>query len=155
MKRLSKAWLFLCAIFILAHGLRCIAEAACLIRSTGVSFGTYNALSPAPLDSNGSVIFRCEGQDHNITITLDKGGAPSFNLRRMLNGREALNYNLYLDPARTVIWGDGTGGTQGYFNRNPQPNRQDIVVPIHGRIPARQNVSAGNYTNSLTVAINF
>jgi spore coat protein U-like protein len=73
----------------------------------------------------------------------------------MLNGSNSLNYNLYKDAARTVIWGDGTSGTQNLFVQNPQPNNQDISVPIYGRIPAGQGAGVGNYTNTLAVTINF
>jgi len=72
----------------------------------------------------------------------------------MLNGASTLNYNLYLDAARTTIWGDGTGGTQNFFVRNPT-NNQDVSIPLYGRIPAGQSTSAGNYSNTLTVTINF
>ncbi len=67
---------------------------------------------------------------------------------------EGLNYNLYLDAARTTIWGDGTGGTQVYSNANP-PNNTNVTVTIYGRIPASQDVSAGSYTNTVTATINF
>jgi spore coat protein U-like protein len=36
-----------------------------------------------------------------------------------------------------------------------QLNNQDISVPICGRIPAGQGAGVGNYTNTLTVTINF
>ena len=73
----------------------------------------------------------------------------------MLNGSESLSYNLYLDAARTTIWGDGTGGTQTFFNHNPQGNNRDIVIPIYGRVPAGQDVGAGTYTNTVTATVQF
>jgi len=131
------------------------ADAVCSISATSIVFGTYDVLNPAPLDTTGSLIYRCEGRDQNIRITLNTGGAPSFAARRMLSGSNQLFYNLFLNAARTVIWGDGTGGTQFLFVRNPRPNNQDISVPIYGRIPALQDVRVGNYTNTITVTINF
>ena len=131
------------------------ADAVCSISATSIVFGTYDVLNPAPLDTNGSLIYRCEGRDHNIIISLDRGGSPSFATRRMLSGSNQLLYNLFLNAARTVIWGDGTGGTQFLFVRNPQPNNQDISVPIYGRIPALQDVKVGNYANTITATINF
>jgi spore coat protein U-like protein len=73
----------------------------------------------------------------------------------MLSSSNQLLYNLFVDAARTVIWGDGTGGTQFLLVRNPRPNNQDISVPIYGRIPALQDVRVGNYTNTITATINF
>lgn len=127
--------------------------AACTISTTAVSFGAYNVFSGSALDSTGSVIFNCDRRS-NITIALDQGGAPSFNPRRMLKSGEALNYNLYLDAARTTIWGDGTGGTQVYANANT-PRNQNVTVTIYGRIPAGQDVTAGSYANTVTATVNF
>jgi spore coat protein U-like protein len=126
--------------------------AACTVSATSVSFGTYNVFATTPLDSTGSVTYRC-GNDRDIQVLLDRGGAGSFQ-RRMLKGSEALQYNLYLDPARVTIWGDGTGGTSVYVDRNP-PNNRDVTVTIYGRVPAGQDVSAGSYTNLVTVTILF
>jgi|RhiMetdeSRZDD1v2_1073273.scaffolds.fasta_scaffold267491_2 spore coat protein U-like protein len=131
------------------------AHGACSLTSTSIGFGNYDIFSPSPLDTLGQIIFRCGNNDHNVSISLDKGGAPTFNPRRMLNGTIILNYNLYLDAARTVIWGDSSSGTQNFFVRNPQPNNRDISVPIYGRIPAGQAASVGNYSNTVTVTINF
>ena len=130
------------------------AYAACSLTSTTILFGSYDIFSSAPLDTLGQIIFRCGNTDRNVSISLDKGGASTFNPRRMLNGASTLNYNLYLDAARTTIWGDGTGGTQNFFVGNPA-NNQDISIPLYGRIPAGQGTSAGSYSNTLTVTINF
>src|SRR4030095_12132067 len=124
--------------------------AVCFLSLTSISFGKYDVFSTDPLDNNGDILYRCGNADNNISISLDPGGASSFNPRRMLNGSQALNYNLYLDPARTVIWGDGTGGTQTYFIKNP-PNNQDVTVPVYGRVPTGQSVSKGAYGNTITV----
>jgi spore coat protein U-like protein len=73
----------------------------------------------------------------------------------MVSGADQLFYNLYLDAARTIIWGDGTGGTQSFFIGNPQGNNQDLSVPMFGRIPASQNVKVGAYTDTVTVTLSF
>ena len=130
------------------------ALAVCSLSSTSISFGTYDVFSTSPLDTNGSIVYRCGNSDNNISISFDRGGAASFNPRQMRNGSQALNYNLYLDAARTIIWGDGTAGTQTYFIKNP-PNNQDVMVPVYGRVPTGQSVSRGVYSNTIVETINF
>ncbi len=130
------------------------AQAACSLSGAAIAFGNYDPISLTPLDTAGAVVYRCGSSDHNITITLSRGGGTSFATRRMVNGAEQLFYNLYRDAARTVIWGDGTGGTQAYTIGNPQ-NNQDTSVPIFGRAPAGQNVSVGNYSDTITVTLIF
>jgi spore coat protein U-like protein len=135
-------------------GLSFSALAVCSLSSTSISFGNYDVFSTAALDSNGSLVYRCGNADHDISVSLNHGGAPSFNPRWMLKGSEVLNYNLYLDAARTVIWGDGTAGTQTYIIHNP-PNNQDVTVPVYGRVPPGQSISKGAYSDTITVTINF
>jgi spore coat protein U-like protein len=131
------------------------AEAACTISTTAVNFGTYNVFSASPDDATGRITYRCTTpQPPLVTIHLDKGGAPTFNPRRMLRGTEALSYNLYLDSTRTTIWGDGTGGSQTYTRSSP-PLNQNINVNVFGRIPAGQDVSAGSYSAIVTATIFF
>jgi spore coat protein U-like protein len=141
-------------VFYLTFDVRSV-EAACSLSSTSMVFGTYDVLNATPLDTAGSIVYRCTQRDHNILITLDRGGAASFATRRMVKGSEQLLYNLYLDAARTVIWGDGTGGTQAFIIGNPQGNNQDLSVPIFGRIPARQDRGIGTYSDTIILTLNF
>jgi len=100
-------------------------------------------------------VFQCTQRDHNVMITLSRGSGTSYATRRMLSGSQQLFYNLYRDTGRTIIWGDGSGGTQAYFINNPQPNNRDITLPIFGRIPPGQNVGVGSYNDTITVTLSF
>ena len=131
------------------------ARAACSLSSVAIAFGNYDPTITTPLDTAGSLVYHCSQKDHNIMITLSQGGGASFAGRRMVNGADQLFYNLYLDAGRTIIWGDGTGGTQSFFIGNPQSNNQDLSVPMFGRIPASQNVKVGAYTDTITVTLSF
>ena len=79
-------------------------------------------------------------------------GAGSGNgMRAMSNGPHSLAYNVYLDAARTIVWGDGSNGTSAYGPVKPNPGTN--TVWIYGRIFARQNVTVGTYSDTLTVTI--
>jgi spore coat protein U-like protein len=131
-----------------------VAEAACTITTTAINFGTYNVFQGTPDDADGQITFRCTTFEIFVRIELDRGGAPSFNPRQMRQGSEILTYNLYRDASRNTIWGDGSGGTQDY-RQLFVPANQNINVPVYGRIPAGQDVSAGTYTNVVTATISF
>ncbi|HEU4687590.1 MAG TPA: spore coat U domain-containing protein [Vicinamibacterales bacterium] len=128
--------------------------ASCTISVTSVAFGNYNVFTTTPDDSTGTVTFRCNSSAFNISISLSDGSSSTFNPRTLRKGAEVLNYNLYRNAARTTIWGDGTGGTSVYTNSNP-PNNSNVSVTVYGRIPALQDVSAGNYTDTVSAVINF
>ena len=129
-------------------------EGACTITTTAVSFGVYDPFGLGPNDSTGRVTYRCGRRDRNITIMLATGASGTFNPRTMFVGVEGLTYNLYRNAARSRIWGDGSGGTRFYRRRNP-PNNRNVVLTVYARIPANQDVSAGTYTDSVPVVINF
>ncbi len=132
-----------------------LARAACSFAGAAVAFGSYDSLSLAPLDTIGTLVYQCNQKGHNVMITLSRGNGTSFATRRMTNGSQQLSYNLYRDAARTIIWGDGSGGTQAYSIKNPQPNNQNITVPIFGRIPAGQSATVGSYSDTITITMTF
>ena len=154
-----RARIILLSIFLAVNGpvqkLEAAQASGCSLGGAAIAFGAYDPTSVTNLDTAGSLIYRCSQKDHNIIITLSQGGGTSYAARRMVTGSNELFYNLYLDAGRSIIWGDGTGGTQAFTTRNPQGNNQDISVPIYGRIPALQNVSVGNYGDTITVTLNF
>ena len=133
-----------------------VAEASCSLSSSSMSFGSYDVFSSNHLDSIGQLVFRCAPNDKNVAISLSRGGSSSFNPRRLVNVSSFINYNLYLDAARSVVWGDGSSGTQTFFISNPKPNNADIAVPVYGRISAGQSAAAfGNYSDTSTAIINY
>ncbi len=122
----------------------------------GVSFGSYDVFDVFPLDSAGGLTFVCQGVGAADTIVIDlgRGNAGTFLPRQMLGVGTALTYNLYLDAARSAIWGDGTSGSSHYGPVTPTSGI-GVTVPIYGRVPARQNVAAGSYADTIVVTIVF
>jgi spore coat protein U-like protein len=148
------------AAIVLAVWLMCPSTASaqssssCTISVTSIAFGSYNVFTTTADDSTGTITFRCNAAAANISIALSDGSSSTFSPRTLRNGSEVLQYNLYRNAARTTIWGDGTGGTSVYTNANP-PNNTNVNVTIYGRIPAQQDVSAGNYSDTVSAVINF
>lgn len=126
---------------------------------TNVNFGVYDPFALAALDATGQLQFVCIGggggsNNRPITIQISQGNSNSFTPRQMSSGRDRLNYNLYLDSGRSIIWGDNSGGTKQYGPFIPANNVVN-TIPIYGRIPAQQWVSPGTYSDSLQVTIQF
>lgn len=143
-----------CAAVVLLGSAARVDAANCSMSTTSIVFGTYNVFSPAPVDSTGSVTYRCNGNTPGVLVTISKGQSATFLPRQLGKGTERLGYNLFLDAARTSVWGDFTGGTSAYIDSDPD-KKQDITVPVYGRIPPGQDISAGSYTDSVTVVMNF
>ena len=71
----------------------------------------------------------------------------------MVSGAEKLNYNLYLDAARTSTWGDATAATSWFMESNA--TGKPVTLTVFGRIPPGQDVAAGIYTDTIIVTIQF
>lgn len=117
-----------------------------------VSFGVYDVNSP--LNNNngvGSLNIRCQGGGSSATVTLSTGQSNRYSSRQMKSGSDSLNYNLYTSATRTVVWGNGMGGSS---TMSADPN-SNTTLSIFGMIPANQDAAVGIYTDSMTAIINF
>ena len=131
--------------------------ATCSIGSVlSLSFGNYDVFSGSALDSAGSVSYRCDNVSvlDTIMIQLSRGSSASFFPRTLQQGADQLQYNLYLDPSRSTVWGDGSSGTSQYGPIAP-PDASSVLLNIYGRVPERQNVRAGSYADTVVVTIVF
>jgi len=71
-----------------------------------------------------------------------------------------LGYNLFVDLARSRLWGDGTGGTSlasGAFTVGPGAKNgiKELRHAIYGRIPALQDAPPGAYADTIVVTLTF
>lgn len=89
----------------------------------------------------------------SYTVLLSAGDAGSYSPRKLSGGAHTLSYNLYTDPLRTIVWGDGSGGTTSITGAFALPGAIDHTV--YGRLPAQQNVGAGVYSDTITATIDF
>ena len=136
----------------------------CTIAANGVAFGVYDPTLTAPTDSTGNVTVRCTHSGGgasriNYTVSLSAGGSGDVARRQMRAGTATLDYNLYRDAARSLIWGTGTGGS-GLVSGAVTVNRghfqvSEVAYPIYGRIPAQQAIATGLYTDAIVVTLTF
>lgn len=127
----------------------------CNIATTPVNFGSYDVFSATALDSTGSITVTCNNPEKKpllVTVDLTAGNSGSFAQRKMSSTTAGgLFYNLYADSARSKILGDGSGGSVNMANIISKITTWNIT--IYGRIPARQNMIPGVYSDSLTVTV--
>jgi spore coat protein U-like protein len=148
----------LIVVAVLVLNSRDASAITCTFHSVvGVSFGSYDVFGFSALDSTGNVTYRCTDVTEFDTITIDisQGGALSYAPRRMAAGTASLSYNLFLDAARTQVWGDGGGGETARYGPTTPPEATNVSVTVYGRVPARQDVAVGSYSDTVTVTLNY
>jgi len=154
--------LLLVALLILLPAVaRAQAQATCSFSSTpGASFGAYDDSSAVDTDTSTSVTVNCarNGGPANISMTLQIGPSAGSGLiasRALRFGANSLNYNLYRDAARSLVWGQTAGVDTQTIAINGIPNNgfKSGSFVIYGRIAARQNVPAGAYSDSVQITV--
>lgn len=130
----------------------------CTVSATGVNFGVYNPLSGTPDDATGTVTMTCNllvGLFNSWTVALSTGNG-SYSPRRLKNGANSLNYNLYTSAAHSSVWGDGSGSTTLVSDQALLVIGANInTYTVYGRIPAGQDAAAGSYTDTIVVTVNY
>jgi spore coat protein U-like protein len=91
----------------------------------------------------------------SYSIAVGPGLAGSFQPRAMRGDAASLQYNLYAEPSRSVVLGDGTAGTVTVGGQLSLPGQASRETVLYGRIPPRQPAIAGAYTDVLTISIEF
>ena len=143
-----------------------LAGATCTVAATGVSFGAYDISLLAPDDATGDVTITCSyvppgaATTVNFQTALSPGVSASYSPRQMAAGPARLNYNLFRDAARILIWGNGLSGTSiatGELKVGPGVGNgtRSTQLPVYGRVPPQQFVPMGPYRDNIVVTVTF
>ena len=133
------------------------ARAECSVLGSSIPFPPYDVYSAAPLDAVGELQYKCSPDQEDVTPTIRIVFGPAADgsfVRAMSHGGDTLHYNVYLDPLRSVVWGNGSSGTMAYTAACCAIGKF-AVLNMYGRIPAGQDVMAGNYADTLLMSIEF
>lgn len=124
---------------------------SCTIDATNtVAFGVIDPASDN--DTNSDIDFTCTA-GFTPQMEIDQGAnGPNINNRRMTNGADLLDYQLYQDAGRTLVWGN-TGGTSQTITGTGAASS----VTVYGRVAQADAAVAlsGSYTDTVNVTIVF
>lgn len=142
-------YVFFLGLFFLAFNN--LAWGQCTVTATNINFGNYDVTSTNNTTSTGTITVSCSN-DTNVVISIGQSLYGGINPRRMKHTihNDFLNYNIYQNAGLTTIWGDGTNGTSPLIVNRIGRNK---TYTYYGTLFAGQDVSAGTYTDSLTVTV--
>ena len=140
------------------------AAPVCSVSATPLVFGNYDPLSGSAVLVSATVTVSCLtalGPLAAIPYTVSLGPSQTSGtmLRAMAGPLGArLQYNLYTSAARSVVWGDGSSGSQKVAGSvTPASPGVAVVQPhtVHGSVPARQSVRVGAYADGILVTVDY
>ena len=151
-------WILFIAISALSS-VPALAAAVCEVSATGVAFGGYDAISDGHVDTLGTITVTCTGTAGD-PVTLDlalSAGNGTFSGRHMTDGSHTMLYNLYKDPSRSQVWGDGTGGTGTVTDAFTMGSSTEVKsYTVYGRIFGSQNqLVVQSYTDNVMVTLAY
>ena len=160
-----KCALLLCVVALFSP----LHAATCSVSASSINFGSYDPTSSAAVTANGSISFTCTntGNGDTVTVMLSTGSSGSYANRTLVLGGQSLDYNIYADSGYTAILGNGTGGSYylyacyGRGSGSPcstsggYPSGTTFTGAMYGQLPGGQDVSAGTYSDTLTVTLTF
>lgn len=127
----------------------------CTIAASGISLGNVNVLAGASVDATATLTISCTGGGSNgqrLCISFGSGGISTGTQRQLAGpGGARLNYDLYKDAARTVVWGSWETGFQGSGLQLDVTQGATTNVTVYARLFASQQTApAGSYSSSFT-----
>lgn len=135
------------------------AVLTCTAAMTDVNFGSVNPLS-SQADAVASLTYNCSKNDGGtdsamVCFHIGEPLGRQWNPRLMLSGSNTLQFQLYQDPGRSVIW-----GSYGFGSATPAAvqftlvgssgagSRTSGTIPLYGRVVGGQTGAIpGNYTD--------
>ena len=153
-----RAWTTLRSTIAVATLLLASAPAfalTCGVSSTSLAFGDYEPMTSVPLDAAGEISVRCRRGPGVFRVELSAGASLNQLARSMTGPGGGLAYNLYVDPTRLSIWGDGNGGTSVVSGNHEGQGSTTYRLPVYGRVDASQDPYPGTYSDSIVISVFF
>ncbi|MAZ39929.1 MAG: spore coat protein [Legionellales bacterium] len=128
-------------------------SADCSVSANNLTFDTYDPTSSSNDDATTTIDLTCTATTpFNIGLNAGTGTGATVTTRILTNGASTLDYSLYRDASRTLVWGNtpstdtmtsiGTGSEQEFT--------------VYGRLPGSQaGAIPGTYSDTITVTVTY
>ncbi|MGA3400439.1 MAG: spore coat U domain-containing protein [Acetobacteraceae bacterium] len=135
--------------------------ASCSLTATPLGFGDYVPFSSMPDDVTATITVTCTatgGTTVPVQGSISLTSVSTTYGRQLADGTYILRYHTYLDPARTVFWGDGSGlgATEPVSGMVGPSTPFQQAFTVYGRVLARQYTAhVGPYADLITAILNY
>jgi spore coat protein U-like protein len=116
-----------------------------------LNFGSHGVLD-ANLDVDSSIGVQCTtGQAYTVALGVGNGAGATTAIRSMTGPGGVVNYSLYRDTTRLLLWGETapTNTVAGTGNGSVQN------LPVYGRVPPQTTPSAGVYADTVIITVSY
>jgi spore coat protein U-like protein len=125
--------------------------ASCAVSATALAFGSAGIIA-ANVDNTSTVTVTCTNTSpYDVGLDAGTGTGATVANRLMTAGGATINYTMYQDPARAIVWGNtvGTNTCPGTGNGSGQ------ALTVYGRVPPQSTPAPGAYNDTINVTVTF
>jgi spore coat protein U-like protein len=132
-----------------------VIVADCTIVANPLDFGSSGVID-TNIDAQTTLEVTCTGTTP-YNVGLDAGNVPGSTIpNRLMGGVTAANgatvaYQLYQDPARTILWGN----TQAADTLSGVGTGVPQAIPVYGRVPPQETPPPDTYLSTVTATVYF
>lgn len=130
----------------------------CTLSTTSLAFGRYVPSRNAPLDFTATISLSCSAQGQTAAPVEGTIALLGPSARSLTGGQHRIRYQLFMDPARTIPWGDGSGNTstKAISGMVGPTTPMRATFTVYGRVLARQShAEVGSYSDRITVVLSY
>ncbi|WP_010183409.1 Csu type fimbrial protein [Sphingomonas sp. PAMC 26605] len=126
----------------------------CIVSTTPIALGNIDVTSTAARDTTGGIAVTCtNGAAWSAAADAGQAAGATPATRQMASGADLLNYALYSDAPRTVLWGDGTAGTVAITDVGTGAVQNKVIYA--SVLPGQATVHAGTYADQINVTVTY
>ncbi len=124
----------------------------CQVTATNLNFGSVGVLS-SNLDGTNTVTPKCtSGTPYNVGLDAGTGVGATIAARKMTSGGgNTVNYSLYSNSGRTLLWGI-TIGTNTASGVGTGANQ---ALTVYGRIPVQSTPAPATYSDTIVTTVTY
>jgi spore coat protein U-like protein len=116
-----------------------------------LAFGTQTAIA-SNLDTTSSIVVLCtNATPYTVGLSAGTGSGATVTTRILTNGSATLPYSIYQDSARSLVWGT----TVGTNTESATGTGSNQTFTAYGRVPPASNLTAGAYTDTVSVTVTY
>jgi spore coat protein U-like protein len=165
MRQIVICGLALGALLWIAHG-SARAATSCSVGTATLTFGNFDVYGGA-VPMTGTVTASCSGPQAAPVMTMSAGGSGTYADRAMAcvagsgcSSGDVLKYNIYTTASLATVLGDPAVDASTASMTFPNIRNTSQTVNIYGQVHAAvaggmNDVSVGNYSDTLTITISF
>ena len=156
-----QAWGLGCLVALAPAPAQARGNVSCTITSTALAFGQYVPSRNGASDFTATIKVTCTASGEAsapVEGSISLIGRGASGRRELVDGANRISYQLFLDPARTILWGDGSGEsrTQSVSGVAGGAAPFRATLTVYGRILARQaGISVGSYADQITAVLTY